>query len=109
MYAWIITIIEHNLYYIKCLCDSGSAYKKVDHELFYRLYGKKGVKVERFKISLAAARVNAKMTQEDVAKIMHVSKATIVNWERGKIIPKPAEVKMLSDLYKMPQDYIFFG
>lgn len=49
------------------------------------------------------------MTQEDTAKIMHVSKGTIVNWERGKVIPKPAEAKMLSEIYNMPQDYIFFG
>lgn len=65
--------------------------------------------MEEIKISLAAARVNAKMTQEDTAKIMHVSKGTIVNWERGKVIPKPAEAKMLSEIYNMPQDYIFFG
>ncbi len=65
--------------------------------------------MELLKISLAAARVNAGLTQEDVAKIMHVSKGTIVNWEKGKVIPKPAEVKMMSEIYHMPQDYIFFG
>lgn len=65
--------------------------------------------MENIKISLAAARVNAKMTQEEVSKIMHVSKATIVNWERGKVIPKPAEAKMMSEIYHMPQDYIFLG
>lgn len=47
------------------------------------------------------------MTQEEVAKIMHVSKNTIINWEHGKITPKPAEIKMMCDLYNMPQDYIF--
>ena len=35
-------------------------------------------------ISLAAARVNAGMTQEDVAKKMGISKQTIINWEKGK-------------------------
>ena len=37
------------------------------------------------KISLAAARVNAEMTQEEVAEIMHVSKNTIINWEKGRV------------------------
>ena len=47
-----------------------------------------------FKITLAAARVNAGMTQEEVAKEMHVSKNTIVNWENGKVEMKPAQFKM---------------
>ena len=57
-----------------------------------------------FQVSLAAARVNANMTQEDAAKAMHVSKTTIVNWEKGKIIP---ELTMLCEIYKVPSDYIF--
>lgn len=59
------------------------------------------------KISLAAARVNAKMTQSDLASKMHVSKQTIVNWENGKIIPKPAQFKMFCDLCGMPTDCVF--
>ena len=60
-----------------------------------------------FQISLAAARVNAKMTQEDVAKAMKVSKTTIVNWEKGKVIPGIPEMAMMAQLYGIPQDYIF--
>lgn len=60
-----------------------------------------------FQISLASARVNANMTQEDVAKAMHVSKTTIVNWEKGKIIPGIPEMAMLCKIYDIPQDYIF--
>lgn len=60
-----------------------------------------------FQISLAAARVNANMTQEDTAKAMKVSKTTVVNWEKGKVIPGIPEVEMMSRLYKVPQDYIF--
>ena len=36
-----------------------------------------------FQISLKAARVNANMTQEDVAKVLKRNKQTIVNWENG--------------------------
>lgn len=63
--------------------------------------------MEKLQISLAAARVNAKMTQEDVAKEMHVSKQTIVNWEKGKTVPGIPEIEKLSRIYKMPQDNIF--
>ena len=58
-------------------------------------------------ISLAAARVNAGMTQEEVAKRRHVSKTTIVNWEKGKVIPRVPEMEMLSRIYNISQDYIF--
>ena len=63
--------------------------------------------MNELKISLAAARVNAKMTQIEVAKALHVSKATIVNWENGKIIPNLASMEMLSRLYKVPIENIF--
>lgn len=59
------------------------------------------------KISLAAARVNAEMTQEEAAKRMNVSKKTIVNWEKGSAIPSFASLKALSEIYKMPMDNIF--
>lgn len=58
-------------------------------------------------ISLASARVNSKMTQEEVAKLMKVSKTTIVNWEKGRVIPGIPELSMLCDIYKIPKDNIF--
>ncbi len=63
--------------------------------------------MKKLQISLAAARVNAGMTQEDVAQEMHVSKQTIVNWEKGKVVPRIPEVEMLARIYKIPQDNIF--
>ena len=62
--------------------------------------------MEKLKITLAAARVNARLTQTDVAKRMKVSKQTIVNWERGKITPQQAQLFMLSDIYKIPMENI---
>lgn len=58
-------------------------------------------------ISLAAARVNANMTQAEVAKALNVSRNTIVNWEKGKNSPKYSQMVELSKLYNMPMDYIF--
>lgn len=65
------------------------------------------ISLEKIQISLAAARVNAGMTQEDVARAMHVSKNTIVNWEKGKITPSFATLNTLSLLYNIPANNIF--
>lgn len=62
---------------------------------------------EKLQISLAAARVNAKMTQEEVALKMRVGKRTIINWEKGATTPSFADIDMLSDIYGIPVDNIF--
>ena len=63
--------------------------------------------MEKLQISLAAARVNAKLTQDDVAKHMKVSKNTVVAWEKGITEPKISQCRELSRLYGMSLDYIF--
>lgn len=63
--------------------------------------------MEQLRISLAAARVNAGLKQDDVAKELKVGKQTIVNWEKGISEPKMSQARELSALYKMPLDYIF--
>lgn len=63
--------------------------------------------MEEFRISLAAARVNAGMTQDEVAKKMKVSKNTVVAWEKGTTEPKVSQGKALSDLYNIPLKFIF--
>lgn len=60
-------------------------------------------------ISLAAARVNAKLTQEEVARKLKVSKNTLVAWENGKGEPKISQARELSELYCIPLDNIFLG
>lgn len=64
--------------------------------------------MEKLQISLAAARVNAELTQEEVAKQLKVSKNTVVNWENGKTEPTISQGRKLSELYKMPLEHIFF-
>lgn len=63
--------------------------------------------MESIKISLAAARVNAGLTQDAVARAMRVSKNTVVAWEKGNTEPKVSQARELSELYKMPLDHIF--
>jgi len=66
-----------------------------------------GYSLKNLQISLAAARVNAGLTQEEVAKIMHLNKQTICNWEKGKVIPKQAQLEMMCKIYDIPVDNIF--
>lgn len=63
--------------------------------------------MSKLQISLAAARVNAEMTQTEAAKAMSVSKNTLVNWEKGKSKPSITQAKELASIYKIPLDYIF--
>lgn len=65
--------------------------------------------MSKLQISLAAARVNAEMTQTEAAKAMSVSKNTLVNWEKGKSKPSITQAKELASIYKIPLDYIFFA
>lgn len=62
--------------------------------------------MKNLQISLAAARVNAKLTQDEVSKQLHVSKQTVVNWEKGKATPTFIVLSALSNLYGIPIDNI---
>lgn len=56
------------------------------------------------KISLRAARVNADLTQQEVADKIGVSKHTINNWERGRTKPKKYILIALSSIYGIDID-----
>lgn len=58
-------------------------------------------------ITLKAARVNAGLTQEDVAKKLRLNKQTLVNWENGSSEPKLSQARELCDLYGLSIDNIF--
>lgn len=63
--------------------------------------------MEKIQISLAAARVNAGYTQTQLGDIMGVTKNTIINWEKGRIIPGIPEMEKLSSVLGIPLDNIF--
>ena len=58
------------------------------------------------KFRLNAARVNAGMTQTDVAKTLNRNKQTIVNWENGATEIKVRDLLRLSELYGIPIEYL---
>lgn len=39
---------------------------------------------------------------------MHISKQTLVNWEKGNSEPTVSQSRRLSELYKIPLENIFF-
>lgn len=59
------------------------------------------------KISIEAARVNAKLTQKELAEILGVSNTTIVNWEKGNTEPSINQLRKLSEISGIPLDFIF--
>lgn len=60
------------------------------------------------KISMAAARVNAGLTQRQLATICGVSETTVINWENGKRVPKVSMLPVLEAAYGIPIDYVRF-
>lgn len=61
---------------------------------------------ELFQVSMASARVNAELKQDDIAREMGVSKQTIINWEKGRVVPKPAQFQMFCMICKIPKDNV---
>lgn len=60
------------------------------------------------KISLKAARVNAGLSQKEVAKILGVSNKTIHSWENGDTSPATKYIDALCKLYGVSYDNINF-
>ena len=56
--------------------------------------------------NIKKARENAGLSQKQVALTLHVSAPTVSDWESGKISPSVVNLKALSDLYRVPTDYL---
>ncbi len=61
------------------------------------------------KISLKAARVNANLTQKEVAERMNISKNTLVNWEKGRTMIDDTPLMVLSEIYSVDIENLFLG
>ena len=60
------------------------------------------------KITLKASRVNAGLTQKEVAKEIGVAEKTLWSWENGLTFPNPVQIQALCNLYEMTYDDIIF-
>lgn len=61
------------------------------------------------KITLKAARVNAKLSQKAAADALGVNVSTLQNYETGKTVPDWEMVKRIEQVYRFPIDYIIFA
>ncbi|WP_391574512.1 helix-turn-helix domain-containing protein [Cohnella sp.] len=57
-------------------------------------------------ISLAAARVNADLTQEEAAKKVGVTAKTLRGYEQGKSVAPPRIFKQMARVYEFPEELI---
>lgn len=61
------------------------------------------------RITAAAARVNAGYSQDEAAKMLGISKGTLVNYEKGRTVPSWEMVHRMGSVYKFPAENIIFG
>lgn len=58
-------------------------------------------------ISLAGARVDSGLTQDEVAKAIGVTPQTIVRWEKYERYPNAMQFRRMCELYERSMDDIF--
>ena len=61
------------------------------------------------RISLKAARVNAGLTQDELAKLVGVTRQTVMAWEDNPAAMKIKDAEKVCKTLDVPFDQIFFG
>ena len=64
--------------------------------------------MDDFKITISAARTNARKTMQEVADYLHVSKQTIFLWEHGRSCPTVEKAMAFCDFCNVPFDRVTF-
>lgn len=64
--------------------------------------------VDNSKITLKAARVNKKLTQEQAAKLLGISVFTLINYEAGKSFPDVPVIEKIEKVYEVPYHRLNF-
>lgn len=64
-------------------------------------------KGHKMKIRLSGLRVNAGLSQEEVANELHVSKSTVGSWEKYATSPTAIQMQQLCDLYRCTLNDVF--
>lgn len=65
--------------------------------------------MEIVKFSLAAARVNAGLSQKEAAEKLGISNKTLCSWENYLTYPSADMVSKICELYGIPYDQINFA
>ena len=64
--------------------------------------------MEAVKFTLAAARVNAGLSQKEAAEKLEISNKTLCKWENYESYPGANMIPKICDLYGIPYDQICF-
>lgn len=62
---------------------------------------------ENFTNNVKRARINVKMTQEQVAEKLNTSRTNITKYERGILEPNLETIGQLAELYNVSTDWLF--
>ena len=62
---------------------------------------------ENFTTNLKRARESAKMTQQEVADTLNISRTNITKYETGTLEPNLETIGMLAELYNVSTDWLF--
>jgi putative transcriptional regulator len=60
------------------------------------------------KMSLKAARVNRKLTQNEAAKKLGIARKTLQSWESGLTYPNALQILDIENVYHVKYDDIIF-
>lgn len=60
------------------------------------------------KMTLKALRINANMTQKEVAEKLNISVATLSFWEQGRRFPNVKDIKKIEKLFNVSYSDIIF-
>lgn len=66
------------------------------------------IDIKDFRITFAAARVNSKLTQDDVCKMLKISKKTLVSIENYKKDISTEMLEKFKEIYNVPDKDLFF-
>ena len=64
--------------------------------------------MDDFKISMTAARVNAKLTQQETAEALGIDRTSYINYEKGEAIMRMDVAFKFSQLVHIPMEHIDF-
>ncbi len=59
-----------------------------------------------FNERLKAERLKQRLTQKDVAELLHIDRVTYTNWELGKHKPNVDQLTQIANIFKVSIDYL---
>lgn len=60
-----------------------------------------------FKDRLRTLRKNKKMSQSELAEVLHVSQQTVGSWEVGRSNPDEETINKIADFFNVTTDYLY--